>query len=234
VSLIKRIKEKAPLAIIIIALGCFFYFGGYKYISLRALQAHHQTLATWTQHHFWLSVLTAFAIYAVGTGISIPAMAIITIAIGFLFGPALGTVIVVCGATCGASIVFLATRSAFTEAMEKKAGKFMKKFEAGFQKNSTHYMLFLRLVPLFPFTLVNIVPALLGVRWWTFAWTTFIGIIPGSFVYVLVGHGFEHILSQGSSPNMGIIFQPRILAPIVGLGLLSLVPILYKKIRKSN
>jgi len=94
--------------------------------------------------------------------------------------------------------------------------------------------LFLRLVPLFPFWVVNIVPALLDVRLRVFVLATFLGIIPGSFVYILVGNGLDSVLNAGKEPNFGIIFQPEVLIPILALALLSLVPILYKKLRSKK
>ena len=106
--------------------------------------------------------------------------------------------------------------------------------EEGFRENALSYLLVLRLIPLFPFWLVNLVPAFLSVRVWTFVLGTFLGIIPGSFVYVMVGNGLAMIIDAGKQPDLGVIFEPEVLIPICGLVLLSLIPIAYKRLRRTR
>ena len=160
---------------------------------------------------------------------SVPGGAILTIAGGFMFGPYVSTGVVVVGATCGATILFLAARYAFADYLRQKTGGAMRRMEAGFNENPVSYMLILRLVPLFPFWLVNLVPAFLGVKIKIYFLSTLFGIIPGTFVYSLVGDGAGAVLDAGGALDLGIIFEPRILAPIVGLTVLACIPIVYKR-----
>ena len=149
----------------------------------------------------------------------------------FLFGLLLGKLLVVIGATLGATIIFLVARSALGDTLREKAGPRVRKMEEGFREDALNYLLVLRLIPIFPFWLVNIVPAVLGVALSTYVLGTAIGIIPGSFVYASVGNGLGAVFDAGQSPDLGIIFSPEIILPIVGLAILAILPVLYKKLR---
>ena len=170
-------------------------------------------------------------IYVLVAAFSIPGGAVLTVAGGFLFGPYVATVCIVIGATIGASMLFLAARYAFADLLRAKAGPFLGKIEQGFNEDGMSYMFILRLVPLFPFWLVNLAPAFLGVPLRTFVISTFIGIIPGTFVYALVGDGAGAVFDQGGDIDFGIIFEPRVLAPIIGLVVLACVPVIYKRVK---
>lgn len=220
-----------PLLIIIAALMVVIYFKLYEYISFKALEQHHAQLKIWTQSHYFLVALIYMLIYILVVALSIPGATIVTLVGGFLFGYVFGTIFVVVSATLGACIIFIAVKSAFGEWLAEKASGWVARMEAGFRKNAFNYLLFLRLVPLFPFWVVNIVPAVIGVRLRTFSLATLLGIIPGSFVYVSVGNGLGALLAEGKTPDLGIIFKPAILIPIVGLGILSLIPIIHQKIK---
>ena len=174
------------------------------------------------------------AIYAICVAVSIPGATILTLTGGFLFGTLFGTVFIVLSATIGASMIFFATKTAFAEIFTKKAGPFLQKLEKGFQNNAFSYLLVLRLVPLFPFWLINIVPAVLNVRFKTFFIATLFGIIPGTAVYASIGNGLGAIFDQDQTPNLGIIFQPNVLLPLLALALLSIVPVVYKKLKKKS
>jgi len=219
-----------PLLILLLALGAFFYFRLYQYITLETLKTHRELLLQWTSQHPVYVGGGFILIYTIAVAISMPNAVLLTILGGFLFGPVLGTLYVIIGATFGASIIFLAAKTAFHDWLYHKAGNWVKKISNGFQNNAISYMLFLRLVPLFPFWLVNIVPAFLGINLRTFFFTTLFGIIPGTFVYILLGHGLGTIVAQGKTLDLGIIFRWEILTPLIGLAVLSLVPIIYKKI----
>jgi uncharacterized membrane protein YdjX (TVP38/TMEM64 family) len=169
--------------------------------------------------------------YAVVTAFSIPGGAVMTIAGGFLFGPWLGGTLTVFGATIGATAVFLAARYALADLLRDKAGNAIRKMEDGFKENALSYLLFLRLIPVFPFWLVNLVPAFLSVPVGVYIFGTAVGIIPGTFVYALVGDGVGALLEAGQDVNLGIIFEPKFLLPIVGLAALALLPVLYKKFK---
>ena len=148
-----------------------------------------------------------------------------------MFGPYLGTLYVVVGATVGAVGVFLAAKYAVGDILRVKAGPAIKRMEKGFCENEMSYMLILRLVPLFPFWLVNLVPAFLGVSLRAYTIGTLVGIIPGAFVYTLVGDGAGAVLDTGASLSLDIIFAPRFFAPIIGLAVLACIPIVYKKMK---
>lgn len=230
----QTIKRWLPLLTLILALVFVLVFRLYEYLSFAALEEYHRQLQQWTQQHYILAVCVFMLLYVVAVAISIPGAIFLTILGGFLFGYLFGTVYVVISATIGACVIFLAVQTALGEWLEKKARGWVWRMEQGFQKNAFNYLLFLRLVPLFPFFIVNIVPALLGVRLRVFAVATLIGIIPGSFVYALVGNGLGELFTLGKRPDLDIIFEPEIFFPIVGLAILSLVPILYKKFKKQK
>ena len=223
----------APLVILVAGLIAFFVFDLDKYVTLSALKENRQVLAGWVREAGMLAFLVYMLVYAVVTAFSIPGGAVMTIAGGFLFGPWLGGALTVVGATIGATILFLAARYALADLLRRRAGASIKKMEDGFRENALSYMLFLRLIPAFPFFLVNLVPAFLGVGLGTYVIGTLIGIIPGSLVYASLGDGFSAIVEQGGDINLGIIFEPRFLLPIVGLGVLALIPVVYKTLKKK-
>lgn len=224
------LKRIWPLLVIIAALIVFFAVGGPKYISLNALREHQDVLKAFVADHAITSIIGFCALYALLTAISVPGASLLTIFGGFLFGLATGTIAVVIGATIGATFLFLAARTVFGESLAAKAGPFVKKFETGLKKNELSYLFILRLVPLFPFFIVNIVPALFGVKLRNYIIATFFGIIPGSLVYVSVGNGIGDALNAGQDiPLSGLMTRPAVIIPIVGLIVLSLIPIAYKK-----
>lgn len=227
------IKQWLPLVILLIGLGVFFYLNLDRYLTFSVLKQHHQTLLSWTETHYFLAVLIYIISYCLAVAISIPGATFLTLIGGFLFGIIFGTLYVLISATLGATFIFLAVRIALEPWMAKKTNLWIAKMRGGFQEGAFQYLLFLRLVPLFPFWVVNIVPALLGVRTRTFMIATFLGIIPGSIVYVTLGNGLGHIFDQNQTPNLGIIFDPPVLLPLLGLAFLSLVPIMYKWMKRK-
>ena len=220
-----------PIAVLAAGLVAFFVFGMGNYLSFDALGAHRGQLMDWVEHSGAIVGLVYIGIYAVVIAFSVPGGAVMTIAGGFLFGPLLGTTLTVIGAVIGATALFLAARYAFADYLHAKAGPALHRMEAGFNENALSYLLVLRLIPLFPFWLVNLVPALLGVPFGIYLLGTFVGIIPGSLVYTLVGDGLGAILDQGEALDIWIIFEPRFIAPIIGLAVLALLPVLYKTIK---
>jgi uncharacterized membrane protein YdjX (TVP38/TMEM64 family) len=172
-------------------------------------------------------------VYAACTALSLPTGLLLSTLGGFFFGTAWGGLSNVVGATLGATIIFLAAKTILGDLLRARAGPSLQKLEAGFRENELSYMLVLRLVPLFPFWLVNLAPAFLGVRTSTFVIGTFVGIIPGAFVFASVGTGLGAILESGGTPDGSAILQPRVLIPIVGLAILSLIPVVAKRFRRS-
>jgi len=219
---------------IIILLVLFFVTGLYRYVSLSALQQHHQILFDWISQHILLAVLLFIAAYIVAVAISIPGATILTIAGGFLFGIIGGSLLVILSATIGALVTFVAVRTALADILRQKVGKRVQKMEKSFRNNAVSYMLFLRLVPVFPFWLINIAAGALDVRFSTYTWTTLVGIVPGSVVYVAVGNGMSEVIAHSNQIDLRIIFQPVILVPLVGLAILSLIPIVYHRFKQQH
>src|SRR6266540_4519540 len=175
------------VALFALAVGAFFYFDLTQYLSLDALKANRDKLLSYTEAHYVASVLIFIALYCLQTAFSLPGAAIFTLAGGFLFGSFVGTLYVNIAATSGATLAFLAARYLLRDWVEKKFGERLGPIQAGFAKNAFSYLMTLRLIPLFPFFLVNLVSGLTRIRLVTYVLATAIGIIPGSFVYANAG-----------------------------------------------
>jgi uncharacterized membrane protein YdjX (TVP38/TMEM64 family) len=218
-----------PLIILAAAIIGFFAIGLDEYLTFDALRENHVTLSAFVAEQGVIAVTLYIAIYTLSVALSVPGVSILTIAGGLLFGQWFGSVYVVFGATLGAIAVFLIAKTAFGDTLRQRMGPAMRKMEVGFQENALSYLLVLRLIPLFPFFLVNIVPAFLGVELRTYAIGTFIGIIPGSFVFATVGAGLASIFDQNGEFSVTAILTPEITIALVGLAVLALLPIAYKK-----
>lgn len=227
-------RRLLPIALIVAGFAAFFVLGLDDLVSFEALRTHHADLMAWTEGHFVLASLALIGVYAAVVALSLPVAILLTPIAGFLFGTWLGALYSLLAATLGAAAVFLAARYAFADLVEAKAGPWLRKMEAGFRADALNYMLVLRLVPLFPFWLVNLVPAVLGVRLGTFVLGTALGMVPGAVVYAGVGAGLGAVFDAGGTPNFAIVFEPRILLPLLGLSILSLVPVAYRKWRKAR
>jgi uncharacterized membrane protein YdjX (TVP38/TMEM64 family) len=230
----KTLSRLAPLAILLLGLLLFFVFGLERYLSFEMLRRNHATLTAWVHANTLLAMIAFVLGYAMVVAFSLPVAALLTPLGGFLFGPWLGAALSVVAATLGAVAVFLAARTALRDVFRSKAGGRLQKLEEGFTRDDFNYLLSLRLIPIFPFWLINIVPALLGMRLHRFALATFIGIIPGAIVYAGLGDGFAMLFEKGEKPNLGIVFEWRILLPLIGLAALSLVPIAYQRLKKKT
>ena len=226
----KRIIKFLPLLILIGLFIAFYYFKLYRYLNFQTLQNHRQLWMNWRLQYRLQVTLIFITGYIIFVAVSLPNAVFLTLLGGFLFGPWLGTFYVVVSASIGGSILFLAAKTALHDFLSKKSNAWVHKFKDGFNRHKTSYLLFLRLIPIFPFWLINIIPAFFKVPLWTFVWTTFIGIIPGSLVYAFLGNSLNVILAKGEQPNLNIIFHPFIILPLIGFALLSLVPIIYKKV----
>lgn len=233
----KSIKRFLPLVAIAGVAGLAIAFDLHTFLSFDVLKNNRDALMTWHAENPVLAPLVFIAIYAVMTAVSLPGAVWLTLAAGFVFGTVAATLIVVSGATLGAVGIFLAAKYALGDILQRKAqgtiSAAVKRMEAGFKENALSYLLVLRLVPLFPFWLVNLVPALLNVPLRTYVVGTFLGIIPGTAVYCSVGNGLGAIIDAGDEPNLSIIFQPDVIGPLVGLAVLSMVPVVYKKFKKA-
>ncbi|MDF1827541.1 MAG: TVP38/TMEM64 family protein [Legionellaceae bacterium] len=228
---LKHIKRWAPLTSLLILLGILIYFRVDHYLSFESLKQHRADLLAFAAQHHVLAILSFMLMYIIGVATAMPGAFFLTIIGGFLFGPFQGTLMVVISATLGAVLVYLAVKLALRDWVAKRHTRWLKAMEQGFKQNALSYLLFLRLVPIFPFFLVNIVPALLGISLRIFMLGTFFGIIPGSLIYVLVGHGLGHVFDTHSTPNLSLFTDPMLLGPLVALGLLALVPMAYQKFK---
>ncbi|HEY9080642.1 TVP38/TMEM64 family protein [Magnetovibrio sp.] len=230
----KGLKRFAPIAVVLVGVIAFFASGAHNYLSFEALARHRADLLDYAQQHAVAAVVVFMLAYVVVIGFSLPGGVWLTLAGGFVFGGWATGIYVVFSATVGATLIFLAARYAFADLFRARAGSALAKMEAGFCENAFNYLLVLRLVPLFPFWLVNLVPALLDVRLRTYVVATFLGIIPGTFVYAHVGAGLGAVFDSGGEPDLGVIFQPAVLLPILALAALSLVPIAYQKLKGAS
>ena len=216
---------KISLAVgIALTIGAFFYFDLGRFLSLTALKENRDSLLVFTDANFPMAVGMFIGVYAIVAGLSLPGAVILTLAGGFLFGALLATVFVNIGATAGATIAFLTARYLLRDTVEQKVGKWLGPFQEGFAKNAFSYLLTLRLIPLFPFFVVNLVSGLTRVNVGTYVAATAIGIIPGSFVYAYAGR------QLGTINSLQEIASPNVVGAFVLLGLLALVPVVYKRI----
>ena len=234
-----------PLAVIALAFTAAIVLGLHRHLTLEALVERHEALAAFVRSHLVLALAGYVALYAVVAGLSLPGATILTVAGGFVFGGWLGGAFAVVGATLGATILFLAARSSVGAALTARAGPWLQKFRAGFQRDAISYLLFLRLVSLFPFWLVNLALATTGVKLTTFMWTTFIGIIPGTLAFSLAGAGldslaaaqraaYESCVAAGRSDctftlSPQSLVTKEMLIAFAALGVVSLAPILAKR-----
>ena len=223
-------RRLAPLALLLAAGIGFGLVGGYRYLSFAELARNRDWLCAVVARWGIVAALVYVAVYAVLVALSVPGGAILTIAGGFLFGTWLGGLCAVVGATLGAVAVFLAARAGLG-GLAQRAGPFFHRLEAGFRADAFSYLIVLRLIPLFPFWLVNLVPALAGVGLPTYLVATFLGIVPATFVYAGLGNGLGKVIAE---PDLDIVLHPTVLVPIFALAGLALLPVWYKRRRRKQ
>lgn len=210
-----------------LALGvaAFFYFDLWALLSFEYLKQNRDRLLDYTHANYATAVLIFIGVYIAQTAFSLPGGLILTLAGGFLFGSVLGTVFVNIGATTGATLAFLAARYVLRDWVESKFGDKLNAIQSGFAQNAASYLLTLRLIPLFPFFLVNLAAGITRVKTGVYVASTALGIIPGSFVYAYAGRQLGGIDSPAE------IASPRVLLAFVFLGVLALAPVAYKKLK---
>ena len=228
------LRRLLPLAVLAAGFAAFFALGLHRTLTLGELAARRAELGAFVAEQGALAALAYVGVYALVVAFSVPGGTVLTLAGGFLFGVVWGTVYAVIGATVGAVAVFLAARSALGGALRRKARPWIGRLEEGFREHAFSYMLFLRLVPLFPFWLVNLVPAFLGVPLGVYALATLIGIVPGGLVYASVGNGLGAVLDAGGTPDLGLIVSGPVLLPLLGLAALALLPVAVKAWRRRG
>jgi uncharacterized membrane protein YdjX (TVP38/TMEM64 family) len=236
-----------PLVLLVAAALVFWWYGGLSYFTLQSLAEHREMLLAWVSAHYAVALSGYIALYALIVALSLPAAAPLTLAGGFLFGWLAGGLAAVAAATLGAVVIFLLARTALADQLARRAGPWLDKLRAGFKENAVGYLLFLRLVPAFPFWLVNLAPALLGVPLRDFVIATTIGIIPGTFAFALTGAGLDSVLaarqeaysacmaknpapeacSFGLDPSS--LLTPELLIAFAALGVIALIPAIVKR-----
>ena len=245
------LKRFLPLGLLVAVIALVVSQGWHHYLSLEVIAKNREWLNTMVGEHQVLAIVVYFAIYVAAIAMSLPGGVILTITGGFLFGPWLGGAVTVVAATIGASLLFLIAKSSFGENLAAKAGPWLAKLADGFKENATSYLLFLRLVPAFPFWLVNLAPALLGVPLKTFFFGTLVGIIPGTLAFSFVGAGLDSIIdatqadyqkcveqhvTSGNADQMcsfninpGSLVTKELLIAFAALGFVALIPVLLQK-----
>ena len=218
-----------PLLILVGGLVAFFGLGLDSYASLASMRDHRAWALEQVAAHPLRAALVYLAIYILVTAFSLPVATLVSLVGGFLFGNLLGTALTVVGATVGATVLFLAARTALGDYLRGLAGSRLARLEQGFRAHAFSYMLFLRLVPVFPFWLVNLAPAFLGVSLATFVASTFVGIIPGAFVYVNLGRGLGRVLDARDGAAIDDLLGADIIVALSLLSLLALVPVAYRR-----
>jgi uncharacterized membrane protein YdjX (TVP38/TMEM64 family) len=204
------------------------------YLSFDALSQNREALLAFRDANYLLSVLAFIAIYIVIVAFSLPGATIATLTGGFLFATFPGALFNIMGATIGATAIFLAARWGLGERLGAKleaSEGVTKKIKDGIDENQWSMLFLIRLVPAVPFFLANLIPAFLEVPLHRFVISTFLGIMPGAVVYTSVGAGLGEVFSRGETPNLGIIFEPHVLLPILGLCALAVLPIVLKAMR---
>ena len=232
-----RIRRFAPLAVLIVAVIAVFASGVGRYLNLEALQTHEATLRGFVDDNLLLALAAFVVVYALATAVSFPGAVILTLAGGYLFGTWIGGTATVIGATLGSIMVFYVVQTSLGAALRAKAeadGGTLKKVIDGVGQGAFGYILTLRLIPLAPFWLVNVAAALAHAPLRAYALATFFGIMPATFIYSGVGAGIGTLVARGETPDLGVIFEPRVLLPLVALGLLSLGTTLYQRRRKQS
>lgn len=222
-----------PLGLLVGAGVLFIVLGGHRYVSFAALADNKEWLCETVARSGVKGALIFIVAYAGFVALSVPGAALFTITGGFLFGPWFGTAYAVIGATLGATVVFLAARVGLA-GLVARAGPKVRLFEAGFRDNGLNYLLVLRLIPLVPFWLVNLVAGAVGLKLSAYLLGTFVGIIPVTFIYASLGNGFGTLVEEGRHPDLSILFHPSVLLPIVGLAALALLPVAFKRRRRAG
>ena len=249
-SLLKRF---GPLIVLAIVIAAIYFSGGLDYLTIENLAANRDKLKAYIDDNLLLSLAIYTGIYLVAVAASIPGGIFLTLTGGFLFGWLFGGLATVVGATLGATIIFLIAKTALGEPLAAKAGPKLNALREGFQEDALSYLFFLRLVPLFPFWLVNIAPGLLGVKLSTFMFATFFGIIPGTFAFSFAGVGLDSVLdaqqqafndckanlAPGATDTCTFSLDPNslvtkeIVFAIAALGIVALIPVVLKRFKKS-
>lgn len=229
----KGLSRHLPL-LVILSVAVVGFFTLRDYLTFDTLRDNRETLLAFRDSNLALMAVIFFGIYVAIVAFSLPGAAVASVTGGFLFGLVGGTALNVGAATVGAIAIFLAARAGLGQALSAKleaSEGTIKKMKDGLRENEVSVLFLLRLVPAVPFFVANLVPALVGVKFWNFVWTTALGIIPGGIVFTSIGVGLGEVFDRGESPDLSLLWAPHIIGPILGLAALAALPIVVKALR---
>lgn len=232
-----KLRRWLPVVLLVGLSVLGFATGLHKHVSLSALVENYAALKTYVGDHFVMALLGYVVLYAMATAVSFPAPTLLTVAAGLMFGWVWGAIAIVFAATIGATALYLIARSSFGAALRANAGPRVQKMAQGFADDEVSYMLFLRLVPLFPFTLINIAAGVLNVKFVTYVWTTFVGIIPGTTAYVYAGEGLASVIEsqQGMAKiDLSALVTKELIISFAALGFVALIPVVLRRMRAKK
>ncbi|HEX2580684.1 MAG TPA: TVP38/TMEM64 family protein [Dongiaceae bacterium] len=221
------------LALLLVALGTVWVSGAAEWLSPSALRIHYGEWRAFVEAHFLWAALIFFLAYVVCVALSVPGGTILTVFGGCLFGALWGTALAVCAATSGAVIIFLIARSSLGAFLRARAGPWLVKLQDGFARDEWSYMFALRFLPIVPFWVANLAPALLNVRLRVFAVATLLGIIPGTAIYATFGAGLGELIVQNQEFSLRGILTPKIIGAFVALAVVALLPALARRLRRA-
>lgn len=230
----KKYRKIILLIIFLFIIVLLNYTGFFSIININLINTHQNYILNFIENNFYLASLLFILIYIIAVIFSLPGAWLITVSGGYIFGWLIGGFLAVIGATLGACIIFIMAKNLLRNFFSKKIinkKSILIKIENGVKRDAFSYLLFMRLMPIFPFVFVNIVPALLGIRFNIYAVTTFIGIIPGTFVYALLGEGANEIFISGNVSSLETYDSFKIIIGLSGLSILSLLPIVIKYLK---
>lgn len=225
-------RRALPVAALVAAAAVIFALDLHRFVSFDALREHRAALTAFVADHSATAVAAYLALYAAVVSLSLPGALVFTVAGGFLFGTALGGALAVVAATLGGTALFLVARTALGEGLRRRTGGALARMAEGFRRDAFSYLLVLRLVPLFPFFVVNLACAFLGVRLRTYVGATALGIVPGTFVYASVGAGLGSVFDRGESFSPAAVLTPQVVGALLGLAALALVPVAYRRLAR--
>ena len=223
-----------PLVLIAVLLGALLASGVTHQFSWAGLASRQTELLGWVRAAPMSAALAYVGFYTAVVAIAVPGAVWLTLAGGLLFGTVPGTALAVLGAGSGAVLLFLAARSVLGHVIAARAGPLIARLRTPLERDGFSALLALRLIPVVPFWLSNLAPALVGMRLAPYAAATFLGIIPGTAVFASVGAGLGGVIARGEQPDLGLVFSPGVLFPLLGLALLSLAPIVWRRYRRLH
>jgi uncharacterized membrane protein YdjX (TVP38/TMEM64 family) len=223
----------APIVLVLL-IAAAWSLGLPGFLTWEGLAREQATLRAGIAAHALLAPILFVLIYIGSVTLSLPQAGLLTLSGGLLFGTAVGGSLAAVGATIGAVLLFLIARSAFGESMAKRGGASVTKLRDGLRRDGFSYLLAIRLVPIFPFWLVNLAAALCGMRLRPYVLATLIGILPTTFITASIGAGIGGVLSQGGKPDLSILFSLPILGPLLALAVLSLLPVVWRRWRARD